>query len=171
MTAGSDVTLTAAPAPGSVFTGWSGGCAGTGACVVTMSQAQNVTATFAPQPPAEPGPAQAQAPASAPAASAQVPTPQIQVAGIVVFPSAKACRRSRALTLRLRAPRGVKATSARVVVTGRKTTTLRGSALTKPVKVRLLRGRNVRVQVTITLADGRTVRDSRTYRVCRASRR
>ena len=41
------VTLTATPATGSSFTGWSGGgCTGTGACVVTMTQAQNVTATF-----------------------------------------------------------------------------------------------------------------------------
>ena len=47
------VTLTAVPSAGSVFTGWSGGipaCSGTGTCVVTMSQAQNVTATFDLQP-------------------------------------------------------------------------------------------------------------------------
>src|SRR5205823_14053183 len=41
------VTLTAAPATGSTFTGWSGGgCAGTGPCVVTMTAATTVTATF-----------------------------------------------------------------------------------------------------------------------------
>ncbi|QQS34342.1 MAG: hypothetical protein IPM50_07195 [Acidobacteriota bacterium] len=41
------VTLTAVADMGSVFTGWSGGgCAGTGTCIVTMSQARNVTATF-----------------------------------------------------------------------------------------------------------------------------
>jgi hypothetical protein len=45
---GTPVTLSAAPAPfSSTFTGWSGaGCSGTGPCVVTMNQAQNVTATF-----------------------------------------------------------------------------------------------------------------------------
>jgi hypothetical protein len=44
---GTTVTLSAAPEAGSTFTGWSGaGCAGTGTCVVTMSTAQNVTATF-----------------------------------------------------------------------------------------------------------------------------
>lgn len=41
------VTLTAATSGGSVFAGWSGGgCAGTGACVVTLTMATNVTATF-----------------------------------------------------------------------------------------------------------------------------
>lgn len=40
------VTLTANPAPGSTFTGWSGACSGTGSCVVTLSEAQNVIATF-----------------------------------------------------------------------------------------------------------------------------
>ena len=32
--------------PGSTFAGWSGACSGTGTCVVTMSAAQSVTATF-----------------------------------------------------------------------------------------------------------------------------
>ena len=45
---GTLVTLTAAPDPTSTFTGWTGaGCTGTAACVVTMDQARQVTATFA----------------------------------------------------------------------------------------------------------------------------
>ena len=41
------VTLTATPTPPSTFGGWSGaGCSGTGTCIVTMSTAQSVTATF-----------------------------------------------------------------------------------------------------------------------------
>ena len=45
--AGSLVTLSAAPAVGSNFAGWSGGgCSGTGTCIVTMDMAQTVTATF-----------------------------------------------------------------------------------------------------------------------------
>jgi len=44
---GTLVTLKATPDSGSVFTGWSGACSGTTACVVTMNSAQSVTATFA----------------------------------------------------------------------------------------------------------------------------
>ncbi len=45
--AGETVTLTATPTAGQTFAGWSGeGCSGTGQCVVTMSQARSVTATF-----------------------------------------------------------------------------------------------------------------------------
>jgi len=45
--AGTSVNLGAAAASGSTFAGWSGGgCSGTGSCMVTMSAAQTVTATF-----------------------------------------------------------------------------------------------------------------------------
>lgn len=43
---GSTVTLTATPATGSAFSGWSGDCSGTGSCILSMSQARSVTAAF-----------------------------------------------------------------------------------------------------------------------------
>ena len=43
---GTSVTLTASPAAGSTFAGWSGACSGTGSCNVTLTAAQSVTATF-----------------------------------------------------------------------------------------------------------------------------
>ncbi len=43
---GTGVTLTATADPGSRFAGWSGDCAGTGACNLTMTANMNVTATF-----------------------------------------------------------------------------------------------------------------------------
>ncbi len=43
---GTAVTLTAKPASGSTFAGWSGACSGTGTCTVTMNSSASVTATF-----------------------------------------------------------------------------------------------------------------------------
>lgn len=51
---GASVTLTSTPDPGSLFVGWSGDCAGTGTCTVTMTAARNVIATFDVQPPPPP---------------------------------------------------------------------------------------------------------------------
>ncbi|HEX2196514.1 MAG TPA: laminin B domain-containing protein [Actinomycetota bacterium] len=47
---GTVVTLSAAAAPGSFFSGWSGACAGTGPCTVTMDAARTVAAEFTRQP-------------------------------------------------------------------------------------------------------------------------
>src|SRR5204863_432841 len=44
---GTVVTLTATPAAGSTFAGWSGGgCSGTGTCTTTINAAVTITATF-----------------------------------------------------------------------------------------------------------------------------
>jgi endo-1,4-beta-xylanase len=46
LASGTTLTLTASAVSGSTFGGWSGACTGTGACVVTMTAAQSVTASF-----------------------------------------------------------------------------------------------------------------------------
>ena len=47
---GTQVTLTATPAAGSTFAGWSGDCSGAGTCLLTMNAARSVTASFKPLP-------------------------------------------------------------------------------------------------------------------------
>lgn len=44
---GNSVNLTATPATGNTFTGWTGACSGTGTCTVSMTAARTVGATFA----------------------------------------------------------------------------------------------------------------------------
>ncbi|MGE5281963.1 MAG: InlB B-repeat-containing protein [Chloroflexota bacterium] len=68
------VTLTASPAAGSTFAGWSGGgCSGTGFCVVTIGEADvAVTATFSAKPPPPPGKARAAAVAKVGSGKARV---------------------------------------------------------------------------------------------------
>jgi Divergent InlB B-repeat domain len=47
---GTNITLTAIPTIGNIFSGWSGDCSGTApTCNVSMSQARNITATFTPE--------------------------------------------------------------------------------------------------------------------------
>jgi cellulose 1,4-beta-cellobiosidase len=46
ITYGASLVLTAVPAEGSVFAGWSGDCAGTGTCSAQMIADRNITATF-----------------------------------------------------------------------------------------------------------------------------
>jgi len=54
-TDGAAITLTAAPDPGAVLSGWSGACSGTGSCAFAASSDAQVTAAFAAVPPPPPG--------------------------------------------------------------------------------------------------------------------
>ena len=165
LSAGTDVTLTARPADGSVFTGWSGVCAGLGACAVKMTQAHNITATFAPRPPEE---------AAAPAVGLLAGAQHLDAGAADIdrrdrdAPAQQRLPAQQHAVAAARLPAGLTATRARVTVDGKAVKTVRPSALSKPVTIRRLpRGRRLRVEMTVTLADGRTARAARLYRICR----
>lgn len=70
---GTSVTLTATPAAGSTFAGWSGGgCSGTGACTTAVNRSGTVTADFALEAVATPTPTPTPTPE---ATSTPTPTP------------------------------------------------------------------------------------------------
>jgi DNA-binding beta-propeller fold protein YncE len=50
---GTAVNLTASPASGSTFSGWSGPCSGTSTCSITMTSSEFVTSTFNAGPPSD----------------------------------------------------------------------------------------------------------------------
>jgi hypothetical protein len=59
-TAGTEAVLTGRAMLGSVFSGWSGACSGTGPCTVVMDTDAEVVATFSPLPPSLPDLAEAE---------------------------------------------------------------------------------------------------------------
>jgi hypothetical protein len=99
LNAGAIVTLTATPAPGSAFAGWSGACTGTGPCQVTLSAPTALSAEFVPAPVSG-----AASRAAASAAPQQAAAPA--AAGASVVPSAAhAARRHRSCLRKARAHR------------------------------------------------------------------
>ena len=112
--------------------------------------------------------------ATAPPASTPTPTPSptatptptpvaVNLARVLGAPSARACRRSRRLSLRLRPPAGVRFTSVRITLNGRRVR-LRG--IPARVTLTLPRRGRARIVVTVRTADGRTFTFRRTYRRC-----
>ncbi|MBI5104036.1 MAG: hypothetical protein HZB46_03440 [Solirubrobacterales bacterium] len=122
-------------------------------------------------PPADPGPAAPPAtqpaPPAAPPAAASLPA----FAKVVTLPSTKRCVSRRSFRIRLRIPRGLRVTSADVVVNRKRVKVVKGRRLTAPVDLRNLPKGRFSVKITVRLADGRTISGTRKYRTCAPKRR
>ncbi|MEY2457562.1 MAG: hypothetical protein QOK06_2667 [Acidimicrobiaceae bacterium] len=122
--------------------------------------------------PSNPPPDNNPPPDTTPTTPAPPVTPPAHLAALppfsqfVTFPSTRRCASRRVFRIRVRIPKGFKATSVTVLVNGRKVATHRGKRITAPVNLRGLRKGRFRVKVTILLADGRRVSDSRRYITC-----
>lgn len=148
-----------------------------GRTVYATGQGDAAVAVFArelppPGPPAPPGGAPPPAAGGTPPtpAAAKAP-PTVRFASVVTLPAAKRCVSRRAFPIRLRQPRGAVIVSAVVRVNGRRVTTRRGKRVLAPIDLRGLPKGKVKVAITVTLADGRTVQGSRTYRTCAPRKR
>lgn len=107
---------------------------------------------------AKPAPAPVSAPLPGPPSAANLP-------------SNRRCISRRSFKIRLARPAGDPLAKAEVRVNGRKVQVVKKSRLTAPVDLRGLPKGKVKVTITATLADGRTVKGSRTYTTCAPKKR
>ena len=110
-------------------------------------------------------------PAPAPVKS----TPAVTVKSVeqVIFglPPTRRCVSRRSFSIHVRAPRGVRLTSATVFVDKRRVAVRRGKRLTAPVNLKGLPKGRYSVRIVLVLAGGRKVSGTRRYRTCTPKRR
>ena len=90
---------------------------------------------------------------------------------LVALPSTKKCVSRRKFSIRLRVPSGSNVIEARVNLNGKRAAVRRGTRLRSVVDLRNLPKGSFRVEVVLTLADGRKVKDNRRYKTCAPKRK
>lgn len=102
-----------------------------------------------------------------PSPSPAPPTPAAGAPSDLGLPSSRSCISRRNFVIRLRAPRGEKLRSARVLVSGRRVRVMRrGGRLRARVDLRGRPQGRVRVKIVARTRSGRTVKRTRRYRTC-----
>jgi hypothetical protein len=92
--------------------------------------------------------------------------PLPSVASLVDRPAASRCVSRRQLRLRVKRAVVPQVTSVTVSVNGKRKTRVSGKKVGLPVDLRGLPKGRFTVRLDIVLTDGRTVKDTRTYRTC-----
>jgi uncharacterized delta-60 repeat protein len=108
-------------------------------------------------------------PAPKPPAAAAAVLPKF--ATLVTLPATRQCVSRRKFSIRLRVPKGSAVTSAEVKVNGKRAAVRRGARLRSVVNLTQLPKGRFRVDIVMKLADGRTVKGTRSYRTCAVKRR
>lgn len=121
--------------------------------------------------PGSPAPVVPASPAAAATPSRPSSAALPSFASLATLPGTKACVSRRRFSIRLRVPQDSSVTSAEVKVNGRSVAVRRGARLRSVVNLTKLPKGRFRVQITMRLADGRTVKGTRTYRTCAVKRR
>lgn len=161
-TVGSDAALSAGGITAVGFRRANDGVPGIRDLVIVV----RLTAETAAAPPPVVPPA-ATPPAPKPPAAAALP----KLASLVTLPATKQCVSRRKFSIRLRVPKGSAVTSAEVKVNGKRAAVRRGARLRSVVNLTQLPKGRFRVDIVLKLADGRTVKGTRTYRTCAVKRR
>ncbi|MBJ7330212.1 MAG: hypothetical protein JHC95_09965 [Solirubrobacteraceae bacterium] len=104
--------------------------------------------------------------AAPPAVTAAAPVVLPVLTTVVGLPTTKKCASRRNFAIRLRVPRDATVTSATVKVNGKTVTVRRGARLRSTVNLESLPKGRFTVEITLKLADGRTVKGTRKYRTC-----
>jgi hypothetical protein len=112
----------------------------------------------------------APAPTATPAPASPTPAPKRaalpKFASLVTLPSAKRCVSRRHFPIHIRQPKGVKIVKATVVLNKKKVATRTGKRVTSVIDLRSLPKGRFTVKITLTTADKRTIKGTRTYHTC-----
>ncbi|MET0604540.1 MAG: putative Ig domain-containing protein [Baekduia sp.] len=137
---GTVVTLSAQPAAGSEFAGWSGGCSGTGACQVTIGAGTTPTARFEKTPPAGPGPSTG-SPSPTPGPARPRARAQLRIKQLRAKPVRTRCAHRRVCTKLSITVEGTIAKEARGTVSIKIGARVHGRLKTLTQRARILNGR------------------------------
>jgi hypothetical protein len=116
----------------------------------------------------------APAPTPTPAPASPTPAPKRaalpKFASLVTLPSAKRCVSRRHFPIHIRQPKGVKIVKATVVLNRKRVATRTGKRVTSVIDLRSLPKGKFTVKITLTTADERTIKGTRTYHTCARKR-
>jgi uncharacterized delta-60 repeat protein len=108
---------------------------------------------------------------TAPAPTTTVPAAEpVAAQSANPLPAAKSCISRRSFKIRLRIPRGAKATKATVKVNGKQVKVVKGDRLRAGIDLRGLPKGKAKISIAVKLSDGSTLTGTRTYRTCTPKR-